>query len=353
MQQKERFMLKNNEDRLEAYRKSLVEAWAFNDYKDWPIKFNSIMHLFLKEFAEEFIEDLNELQKKGISTEDIGKAFGNPARVYRSIHSVIYGMKQMKLDLSYQREIVLSLLDIVKTMKYDSEFNEGNENIILSPNEITTLNKVVNFYKPSPQESNILQRFCGIIWAYAEVIFFRVHDVTKEFHGLYHDETDTKKKILIREYLNLNPKDIWTNIPLLPFNSIKIFTKYDNNIEVSIDSYNHINVCKGSFIESLTDHAIECDGKSISLKELQSFLPIILQTIEEINNWVDKSNWKEITNRYADVYWYRKKPLKDLLECDWQVPGKVRERIKVGNINEKMSGKLSKDQIHKLICTII
>ena len=350
---KERFMQKNNEYRLDAYRKSLVEAWAFNDYKDWPIKFNSIMHLFLKDFAEEFINDLNQLQKEGISTEVIGKAFGNPARVYRSIHSVIYGMKQMKLDISYQREIVLFLLDLVKTMKYGSEFNEENKNIILSPNGIATLNKVTNFYKSNAQESNILQRFCGIIWAYAEVIFFRVHDVTKEFHGLYCDETDTNKKLLIREYLNLNPKGIWNNIPLLPFNNIKIYTKYDNNIEVSIDSYNHINVSKGNFIESLTEYSIECDGKSITLKELQSFLPIIMQAIDGINNWVDKSDWKEITNRYADVYWYRKKPLRDLLKSGWKVPDKVREKINNGGINERMTGELSKDYIYKLIRTII
>ena len=42
---------------LNKYKKSLKSAWGYNDYNDWPVKFNSIMHLFLEEFFDSFIKD--------------------------------------------------------------------------------------------------------------------------------------------------------------------------------------------------------------------------------------------------------------------------------------------------------
>ena len=54
---------KTDEERLSLYRNSLSLAWGFVDYNDWPVKLNSIFHLFLKEFGEEFIKDLRHLEE--------------------------------------------------------------------------------------------------------------------------------------------------------------------------------------------------------------------------------------------------------------------------------------------------
>ncbi len=89
------------------------------------------------------------------------------------------------------------------------------------------------------------------------------------------------------------------------------------------------------------------------MSELQSYLTTIMKTIQEINSWTDISDWREISNQYADIYWFRKKPLRDMLGYDWRVPESVRENIAIGNINEKMSGRLTDEQMHRLIYTII
>lgn len=47
-----------NQD-IQKYKESLKLAWGYNDYNDWPIKFNSIMHLFVTEFTREYLEDLS------------------------------------------------------------------------------------------------------------------------------------------------------------------------------------------------------------------------------------------------------------------------------------------------------
>ncbi|MDE5873317.1 MAG: hypothetical protein K2H07_05325, partial [Lachnospiraceae bacterium] len=69
--------------RLEKYKDSLKSAWGYNDYNDWPIKINSVMHLFLKEFATECMEDIEEIKGNTFLENKLIAEFGNPARVYR------------------------------------------------------------------------------------------------------------------------------------------------------------------------------------------------------------------------------------------------------------------------------
>ena len=59
---KGRFIVVTSEEKLLMYKKSLESAWGFNDYNDWPIKYNSIMHLFLDSFAQEFLDDFKTLK---------------------------------------------------------------------------------------------------------------------------------------------------------------------------------------------------------------------------------------------------------------------------------------------------
>lgn len=53
-----------NQD-IQKYKESLKLAWGYNDYNDWPIKFNSIMHLFVTEFTREYLETSRNCSIRG------------------------------------------------------------------------------------------------------------------------------------------------------------------------------------------------------------------------------------------------------------------------------------------------
>ena len=118
-------------------------------------------------------------------------------------------MKKQRIPISQQREYVILLLDIVKAMKYGSEFNEFGKNIIYSPSQINKLTQR-SFTTATRETAQKLQRFCGIIWAYTEAIAFRAHDLTKEIHGQYQKE-GIFSNLVVRQYLNLNECIIWDN----------------------------------------------------------------------------------------------------------------------------------------------
>lgn len=345
-------MYMNDRQRLSAYRESLRVAWAYTDYNDWPVKYNAVMHLFAKDFSREFISDLTELLERGVTVGQLAAAFSNPARIYRIINTVIYGMKQDRVPLVKQRKYVLLLLDIVKEMKYGSEFNESGQNIILSPDQLERLTERLEFEAADPEASRKIQRFCGLIWAYTEASFFRAHDLTKELHGPYRKQAGFSN-LIVRQYLNLNAKDIWKDIRMLPFGSITVYADYSESLEVSIDAYNHLYLHKGNYINDLMKYHVEADGAMLRAEELGSLFPLITDTIESVHRRVADMDWREIAKIYAEIYWYRKKPLKDLLDRDWRVPETVIRNIEHGEMNSKFLGCMSKEEIDMLVSTII
>ena len=154
------------------------------------------------------------------------------------INGVIYGMKKKTIPIQTQRALVIELLRATQALKYGSVFNENGKNIVLYPDNLDLLMKEIKFHKANVSEAKILQKICGILWSYTEATFFRAHDITKEFHGLY-TLPNKSERLLIREYLNLNPQDLWPDTELLPYKSIQIYCLYKNSLELSIDSYNH------------------------------------------------------------------------------------------------------------------
>ena len=341
----------NDVEKLRLYKESLKSAWGYNDYNDWPIKFNSVMHLFLEKFAQEILDDIREISEKQISSSMVAEAFINPARIYRLINPLLYGMKRLRYPISEQRRLACYFLDLVQLLKAGSPFNEEGRNCILDPIKVSQIVEQVNMRPSTQEEARRLQQFCGIMWAYTESIFFRAHDVTKEIHGPY--VLNNGDQLLIRRYMNLRPTDMIKEIRLLECDEISIYTRYNPDLKLTIDSYNHLFLHDGNYISDLCSYAIECDGKKISLDELWEGVNQMCETIRQVHQWVSKADWQKLTLRYAEIYWYRKRPLKILLKKDEFIPQSVRDKIQSGLPDERRKSNLSESQIDRLIQMII
>jgi hypothetical protein len=343
---------REDEIRLNKYKESLKSAWGYNDYNDWPIKVNSIMHLFLKEFAIECLEDIKEIEEKQINEKELLKLFYNPARLYRIIDPIIFGMKRLGITLEEQRRIVIKLLDYVHEMKAGSEFNEDGKNIIMNSDELDSYFFNIALIDSKREDAALIQKFCGIMWAYTESIFFRAHEVTKEVHGLY--ELGDSKHMLVREYLNLKPDFLWGNlIPFIKYKNIRIVTIYDSGLALRIDSYNHLFLEKGNYLDSLISYSIIADGQPIEIRELYDLISEALCTINTVHEWTSKQDWRTLANKYADIYWYRKSPFRQILNKRVDVPEYVRKKIKNGDPDPRRVNNLSDKMIERLIKIII
>jgi len=339
---------RTDEDRIRLYRKSLGYAWGFVDYNDWPVKLNSVFHLFLSEFGEELLDDLDYLENiRQMPLKKIALAFYNPARIYRMIDTTVYGLKRRKFTLQQQREVVLKMLSLVRCLKYGSEFNEDGRNLIYNPEtEKEVMETKLLPRETTLQDSQIVHRFCGLIWAYTEAIFFRAHDVTKEIHGPYSSVHGSN--ILVKEYLNLNSREIWPDAPLLPYRTIKVYQNYESGMKLSIDALNHLYYEGGAFVKNLRHACIEVDLEKVSVVDLPEIMNRITDAIQHITSKVDGMTWQEKVTKYAEIFWFRKKPLRDLRGLDWRLPDRIREKIAVGQENPKRVERLSEEQVYRL-----
>lgn len=333
-------------ERTARYRETISRAWSHGDTNVWPVKLNAAIHLFVKEFGEELLEDLAWLEANGRSLAEIAKLFYNPARLYRIIDSVIYSMRRNFYPVSAQREVVVKLLTMTKSLKYGSEFNEDGRNVIYDPAtaEAAAASKL-NEPIQSAAESQRVHRFCGLMWAYTECIFFRAHDVTKEIHGPY---SVAGKQFIVKEYLNVQPRELWPGMPLLPCETIKIYKQYSPEVRIRIDALNHLYHEGGVLVPNLEACAVEADGKRQDIGVLSEWLQTMQQTISAITRHIDSISWNDRVLKYADIYWFRKKPVSDQRGRDWHVPPSVQEAIRRGAENERRRTPLSDEASARL-----
>ncbi|HVG17912.1 MAG TPA: hypothetical protein VNI02_02600 [Blastocatellia bacterium] len=338
-----------DEERIRRYRESIARAWGFGDSNSWPVKLNAAFHLFLKEFGEELLADVDYLeQHDGYSLADVAKLFYNPARIYRIIDSVVYGMRRNRYPLAQQRQVVLKMLSMVKALKHGSEFNDDGGNIIYDPATVSAVVRDKLAARPqSIEESQLLHKFCGIMWAYTESIFFRAHDVTKEIHGPYFYDGG-EKKLVVKEYLNLSPAEIWPGVTLLPCDTIKVYKIYDESVRLRIDALNHLYHEGNSLVTGLERYRVEVDGEERGLDTLREFLPIVQETIFEISSHVESIGWNDRVLKYADIFWFRKKPLRDARGLPWGVPEQVRLNILSGAEDPRRRERLSDEESQRL-----
>jgi hypothetical protein len=338
---------RTNEEKLALYRDVLGQAWDFVDYHDWPLKLNAAFHLFLTEFGEEFLADLHDLEEKKFTLEEIARLFYNPARIFRLIEYTIYALRRKKCPLQEQRQFALKLFAMAKALKYGSEFNEDGENLIYGPEQVKQIHdQILKDKTCTLEESRIIHRFCGIIWAYTEAIFFRAHDVTKEIHGPY---ALNGQNLVVKEYMNLNPREIWPGIPVLPCNRVKIIKNYNHKVKVRIDALNHLALEEGTQpVPNLEGYYIEIDGQEAHPDRLKELMAMTGQTISKITTQVDQMSWHDRVMKYAEIFWYRKKPLRDARGLSWKPPGDLKEKIYAGQPYPLRNTRLSKEQVHRL-----
>jgi hypothetical protein len=56
---------------------------------------------------------------------------------------------------------------------------------------------------------------------------------------------------------------------------------------------------------------------------------------------------KDIAKKYADIYWYRKRPLCDALKKDWKPSRQIYEKIENGEIKPERTKNPTPDDIRK------
>jgi hypothetical protein len=334
--------MKNQNELIDQFKQAIGEVWIKDSQSTWPIDLNAVSHLFTDIFVTELLADLQRLKSNGLEDPAIAARFKTPARIIRLIMPCVSGMKACGMSTETIRENVLYFLSLAKQLKYGDLSNRDGKNIVLAPGALEYKGKMITADKSS---SLAVHKLCAISWNYAECLFFRTHGLIREFHGPYHIP-GKEEEILIRDFSDLKPLELWELSCPLEYENIRIVTAY-RDLGISIDIYDNVSInADTTYVNSLESYYIEAEGKILDLDELDRLYRVLSEIMLNITGEVEALYWRQLAKKYAEIFWYSKKELKN--GNDWRPPMTVNERIEKGKLNTRLQN-LSPQALQRML----
>jgi hypothetical protein len=291
-----------NAAQIEAYFSDIIALDLFGKFKENPQKFK---------------EALNTL-----------RAFTLYASLY---HTEIVGLKVTHLYYGYpknRREIVdfvFSFFDVIESKVKNGLFCLDGTHRILSKEEVERIDKGERWVEAKnstikKEIANLIASLENLVWAF---YFDPFVCAGREIHGPY--PISKNEVILVRDYFNLNPKEIWEIKN--KYQSIKMYLKYPKSLNIKLDYANHLKSSK-PLGDNLLSFSIKVEGKQLSsLTQIHSLSKYFLYLGEKQADKVNTLSPLEILKKGAEIYYYRYKNFFEYYKEDWHPPSAVYERI--------------------------
>lgn len=323
----------NSLELIKDFKQAVLDVWRRDGHNTWPIDLNTIAHLFMDLFWLDLSRDIRSLQQRGYSSPDIAGFMQNSARIIRLIMPCVLGMKALGLKVNAQREHIYDLLSLAGHLKHGDLLNRDRKNIVLSP---LVFRRSVTERKMITAERHValmLHKLCASLWNYAECLCFRTHGLIREFHGPY--RFDKKgEEILIRDFICLKSA-LWDDCEDIGYDNIRVVAAYEG-LAITIDIYNNVTIKEGSrYVDRLRAYYVEADGKLLDMEEMNRLLNRLVKAMITITKKIEHLDWYQLARKYADIFWFSKKEMRDTLNEDWRCPELVEDRIRNGQLNTK------------------
>jgi hypothetical protein len=252
--------------------------------------------------------------------------------LYESLyHKEIIGLKVNRIYLDCPKNkkdiinFVMSFFEVIKSKVKGEIFCLDGTHRLLTNTEVKEIEKNKRWmkaenYKTKRLISNFISCLENLVWAFYFDIFV---STGREIHGPYF--INKNEVILVRDYYNLNPKEIWGIDN--KYQSLKIFLKYPKECNIQLNYANQVKSSK-PLGENLISFSIEVNRKPVKdLHEIFLLFKYFLRLGEKQANKVNKLSPLEIVKKGAEIYYYRYKELYKFYKEDWRPPRVVYQRI--------------------------
>lgn len=328
--------------------KNIVSIPLLNtDPVKWPIRSSRAGAKCFMEYSEAIVKTFEQIFTMKDGIQKTSKAFENPSRIWRMSHHILRSLKQSDVSIEKRQSIMIALIDVISNIKTGSVFNNDGYNIIYNDNQLSDNISEIRFSHPNHiKESKEIHFLFGALWAYSEAMYFVAHSICVEMHGMYQINNE---QFLVRDYSNLAPSELWGNLDFLPYKKIRATTFYNQELELEIDIYNNPYIKKGDYVNSMTRYSIEVDGSIIDLNEVNKLRKLILEKTKKLIFKIEGMSENDKAKKYIEIFWYRLKPIFDLLNQDWRPPNHIFSRIDKEGIPPRKTSAADPGKIYNLL----
>jgi hypothetical protein len=242
-------------------------------------------------------------------------------------------LRDKKITMAAAKESLEFFLDILDSKVSKDPFCLNNKNLWFDDSKVSGLMQEIRFNKVNSSELGLISRLVialsSLVWSFYYDIYV---EAGFEFHGPYDVELGGKKySLLIRDYYDLRPTDLWNKAKEFGFKSVRLYLLY-SGVNISLDFFMH-EFSDKPLRESLAYYAIE----TIDLNGKKSFVSIkdavvIAELAEKITvdqvAYVNQLSVIETINMGAMICYYQLKDFRGRLGVDWRPPKEVFDAIK-------------------------
>lgn len=318
--------------RLNEFAKAISVPLHNTDGVKWPVRSGTVISEIGDIYALEYLTQLEQLVHK-INPSCWSRAFASSLSIWKVAHHLINGLKKANVEKTEIARYIDMMIDVIEVLSNDEPLLRVNHRI-LGESEVRNLLKQYP-YITRKSDCEHLINLAALLWAYSDSLFFQGREVCCEYHGPYFLKDNVQA--MIRDYRHLIPKELW---PELKFDdsvqSVRIVTFHDSSLTVTFDVYNNINILQGSYQASCRGGLLFVNDNLLSSKDILTLTDYFLEKTERQTRYVNGMERYKLYEKYADIFWYRKRYLATMMGLQWRPPQKVYDIINCLDIVQKV-----------------
>ena len=332
---------------LMEFRDSIIVPLVNTDAEKWPIRAGRVTRLVADSLAEEFFGDLALLANRGWSRREIAELFGTPTRLWRLSHHLLQGLRMRSASLQEQQDAMLAILGLVAELKGGSPFLVGDANLIMTEEAVADLfEQTKESGVPDDDLRTWAHRSAGVLWSYAEALYFTAHELGVEVHGPY--RMPGNQVLLVRDFFASSPRDLWPEVGgYANFDSIRIAVIYDD-FRASMDVYNNLYLAEGVILPSrAAGISLWRNGSVIDAAEIRQLCVTATDVITQVATTVESWSLLEIARRYVELFWWRKRELSLAARDEWRPNAAIMARVTEDAIPPSSASNASAEEMRR------
>ncbi|MBI2662808.1 hypothetical protein HYX11_05100 [Candidatus Woesearchaeota archaeon] len=317
--------MEEDSKQLDRFIQAIEESFSgLNPKTFWPLNGGQIDAYFDVDEALDMYYRLNKLKEK-LSIKEIADLMpqADIIRIFLE-HNAIIGLKVAKklgiADISVEDRIkyTLFLFELLKHKVKNDIFCLDGKNLILDEKEVSKFLKETNWNKPLSHEDKKKIAFFTVMTN--NLCYTLYYDIfmTGGFylHGPYDasGEFGEGAILLIRDYHDLNPKEIWPDLQI-PYQKVKICAVY-KNLDLKINFVNH-PITKDSIGDKLIAYKIYLDYKEIEINKIDELIEIFHKVSSQQTKKINALSDLDKVRKGAEIAFYFFRKLRKYTGDDW------------------------------------